>query len=91
MENLLAVNIGEDQTGLIVQGAAHAAGTASKACSIPLAPDEPEELTAQTSAEAGSVPFELTTGDPDEKPNLPALLATSVSTGVPEALRPNLR
>ena len=65
---MLAVPIGADQIGVSLQGVpdVHAlAGTALNASRVPLAPLAPAALTAHTIADDGSVPFEVTTGDPE--------------------------
>src|SRR6266568_124632 len=86
MENLLAVPIGADHIGAIAQGAVTvqpAPGTALKASSVAPAPVPPGLLTTQTTADAGSVPLEVTAGDPEENPNVSVLFATPARTGVP--------
>ena len=90
--NWLAVPIGADQIGLIVHGAAAVhvpPGLAANASSAPLPPLIPDEYTAQTTAVEMCGPVDVTTGDPDEKPNTRLLLATSDSRGSPDLLTPN--
>ena len=50
----------------------------------------PDEYTAQTTAVLMCGPLDVTTGDPDEKPNTTLLLATSASRGSPDLLTPAL-
>ena len=58
-----------------------ARGTARNASSR-VALEELGALTSHTIADAGSVPLEVMTGEPEEYPNTPGELATSRSTGV---------
>ncbi len=68
MENLLAVPIGADQIGVSLHGDPDVqvlAGTALNAYSVPPAPVEWVTPTSQAIADDGSVPSDVTTGDPE--------------------------
>ena len=90
--NWLAVPIGVDQIGAIVHGVAAVhvpPGLAANASSAPLLPVMPDEYTAQTTAVEMCGPVDVTTGEPDVKPNTWLLLATSDSRGSSDLLTPN--
>jgi len=84
MANLLAVPIGADQSGRKAHGLVQVAdGTARNASSRPAEPLMPAARTTHTTAERGSVPSEVTSGDPDVKPKVTLLSATSARYGLP--------
>src|SRR5947209_10931257 len=91
--NLLAVPIGEDQIGASEHGDAvvHVLdGTASNASRLLDLPVPPDDCTSHSTADDGSVPFEVTTGEPDANPNVNELLATSDRVGASAELSPAL-
>src|SRR5213080_1133015 len=90
MVNLLAVPIGSASIcWSFSPPPAAGCGTASKAAREAPVPDEPELWTTHTTADDGSVPLEVTTGEPELKPNVYVLLAASVSTGRPVLSAPS--
>jgi hypothetical protein len=89
--NSAALPVGAEKIGLNVQGAAGvqlAAGSPAKASSVPVPPTL-AAWTIHTTAEAGSGPLDVTTGDPELKGKLPELLAMFASPGLSELLAPN--
>lgn len=64
-------------------------GRALYARSCPSVPVEPPLYTAHTSPVPDVVSSEVTTGDPEVYPNVPALRATRVRVGEPVADAPN--
>src|SRR5262252_9275923 len=90
MENLLAVPMLPDQISRsLVPPLALGWGSRSHAPSEEPVPVLPLLLTAQMIADAGSVPFEVITGDPELNPSVKVLLASSVIVGLSLLLTPN--
>src|SRR5215471_4572184 len=77
--NLLAVPIGADQIGVSWPPAD---GIASNASSVPPEPLLPDEYSSQTTALVGSVPLDVTTGEPEEKPKTAGESPASVSVAL---------
>ena len=89
--NFAASPVGAEKIGLIVQGAVTvqvSGGTATKASSVP-GPPTLAAWTIHTTAEAGSVPLEVTTGTPELNGKRAELFATLTGPGMPELLTPN--
>src|SRR5580692_6453707 len=93
IENLTAVPMVPDQISRsLTPPPAFGCGVASNAPSQAFLPSPLLSglSTTQTIAEFGSVPFEVTTGDPEPNPNRNVLLAWSVRVGSSLPLTPAL-